>query len=111
MSYEVKFRHVVQIIGGVGHLARIGLGPDGTVWLDVDEMGITPEDVMKMADCPGSGPLVLLDDDQQRVYASAQGLARIQANPEIRKAMFKTIEMLQGKLRAAQLKNDPLRNN
>ncbi len=54
MCYEVRFHNLVRVRDGEACPARVGVGADGMLWLDPEELGIRPEEVAHMADFLGS---------------------------------------------------------
>jgi hypothetical protein len=112
MTYEVRFQEMVRITDkGTVIPATVGVGQDGTVWLDPDEVGISARDVVKMTTCSKVRPITILDDRQRRLFINAQALAETQDDPLIQQSMRKAIAMILEKIKERRPPDDNLRNN
>ncbi len=111
MSYVVKFHNLVRVRDGEVCPARVGVGTDGTLWLDPVELGMRGEELSHMAGYTGPGALVLVDSAHDRAYVNAQALAATQPDPKVREAMGRAIEMLLRMVGPTESRNDAVRNN
>jgi hypothetical protein len=112
MTYDVKFQEMIRISDdGKAIPATVGVGQDGTVWLDPDEVGISARDVIKMTTCSKARPVTLLDYKQGRAFINAQALADTQDDPVIQQSMRTAIAMILEKIKERKSLDDNLRNN
>jgi hypothetical protein len=85
----VQFHYLMsQSMGEV--VAKVGVGTDGTLWMQPLELGIRPEmlgEVTKELTELGR-PGVMLDVDDGRLYVSVQAYADIQDSAEERSRML-----------------------
>jgi len=110
-AYDVTFYDIIQVDNGVASPARVGLGQDGTLWLDPNEVGIPPDQVKRVAECRGSGPMLLLDQVRDCIYVNAQAIARTEPDPKTRQEMTASTNNLLELLHRRKLHNATLRSN
>ncbi|MBI5386777.1 MAG: hypothetical protein HZA90_19065 [Verrucomicrobia bacterium] len=90
----MRFHDIFRLSNGVAYPVRVGVGPDGLLWIDPDELYVPQEVMLRLADYPGPGPLMLLDDGQRRVFVNARAVAELTPEPDVQKAMRETIDLL-----------------
>ena len=108
-EYGVKFQYIRRQADGVPYRAVIGLGSDGTLWVEPDEFGVEPGDVEKMMKFPGTSPLVLYVG--RRVFVNARAVAETVAAPEVRAKMREGIDVIVKEMQGGRCKNEHVRNN
>ena len=111
MSYDVKFQYIIRDADGVPYPAIIGLGSDGTLWVDPGELGVEPEDMKRVSNYPGTAPLVLIDIRTRRVFVNARAVAETIAAADVRARMCEGIEVIVKEMQRARPKHENVRNN
>jgi hypothetical protein len=97
MSYRVTFFQGCAVgPDGVSHPAVVGVGPDQTLWVEPEPMGLTPADVARMD--AARRPTVLVAHELRRVFVNAQVVADNMKCPENRRRMQAHIDSLLDRL-------------
>ena len=80
-------------IDGVKRTITLGLGSNRTLWIEWEELGLRVEDIRAMMrSYPGQ--VLLLDQENDRVFLNADAVTGIIAEPELQAAWVRHLEFL-----------------
>jgi hypothetical protein len=75
-----------------GFIAKVGVGPDGVLWIPPWVLRVTPAILRELEDFPQ--PVLMFDQQDLGVYVNAQAVAETRGRPEDRKKMSADIDAL-----------------
>jgi hypothetical protein len=110
-EYEVKYQSILRPTAEGLRPGIIGLGSDGVLWVDPDEFGVDPDELLKMAQTPGPHPFVLLDFEKQRVFVNARAVADKIPAVEVRAKMHAGIKVIIEEMQRGLGQKENVQNN
>jgi hypothetical protein len=94
---DTRFFYYGQRKGeGVEWLGRIGVGPDGILWMTPAMLGVHPDVVKDMVDFPQ--PVMLVDAENMELYLNVRAVAETFQSPEERRKMMDAVDAAVDKL-------------